>query len=95
MPASEEWATVESQGALVRELWGAKKLAVRSQLPNGDVGTVVFHLAECMSTPVSAILGGGVEQCAATGSALWDEREPTDQVDVSTTTDGLTATTIP
>ena len=30
-------------------------LAVRSQLPNGDIQTAVFHLAEFMSTPASAV----------------------------------------
>ena len=78
VPAREGRVTVESQRELLSELWGAKTLAVRSRLPNGNVETAVFHLEEFMSTPASSLPGGGLERCAVTESALWDEWEPTD-----------------
>ena len=86
VPAWEGQATVESQRAFIRELRGAKKLAVRALLPNGDEETAVFQLGEFMSTPASSIPGGVLERCAVTGSALWDEWEPTDSDPRATTT---------
>ena len=78
VPAWEGRVAVESQRALIRELWGAKKLAVRARLPNGDEDTAVFQLGEFMNTPASSIPRGGLDKCPVTGSALRDEWEPTD-----------------